>query len=348
VFVANHGSEQDGGGSIAGFSVNLADGSLSPVPGSPWKTGNGPAVVASDPQGRFVFVGEDQTVPGARGSNCLDHPSLLLVERVDPVSGTLTQMSSTTLAGACVRAMTVDPSGNHLYVGVARTTGTGGEIHGFLIGASGALTKLSGSPVAVADLPESLAMHPSGKFVYAATPNLAVLDRESATGKLTVRGVFNTFKRQLALNPAGTFLVASERGANEISEFFVDDNGDIVATGNRQPALTPFAVAADPQGQFFAVTEFTNTASSTGGLSTLKLGGSNGEYSKTSTAPFGSGAVPAGVAFEPTGKFVYSVFHDGTIAGFVLDRSLGTLTPIAAKPFVTGDNPDSLTIVQPR
>jgi DNA-binding beta-propeller fold protein YncE len=233
-------------------------------------------------------------------------------------------------------------------VGVKSTTGTGGEIHGFLIGASGALTELAGSPVVMEDLPESLAMHPSGKFVYAATPNLAVLDRESATGKLTVRGVFNTFKRQLALNPAGTFLVASERGANEISEFFVDDNGDIVATGNRQPALTPFAVAADPQGQFFAVTEFTNTASSTGGLSTLKLGGSNGEYSKTSTAPFGSGAVPAGVAFEPTGKFVYSVFHDGTIAGFVLDRSLGTLTPIAAKPFVTGDNPDSLTIVQPR
>jgi 6-phosphogluconolactonase len=217
VYVANNGSEQNDGGSIAGFRVNLTDGSLAPVPGSPFKTANGPAVVASDPQGRFVFVGEDQTVPGTRGSNCLDNPSLLLVERVDPVSGTLTQLSSTTLAGACVRAITVDPAGKHLYVGVASTTGTGGEIHGFLIGASGALTELAGSPVAGEGL------------------------------------------------------------------------------------------------------------------------------------PFESGAVPEGVAFEPTGKFVYTVSpNDGTIAGFVLDRSSGKLTPIAAKPFATGDNPDSLTIVQPR
>jgi DNA-binding beta-propeller fold protein YncE len=257
VYVANNGSEQNSGGSIAGFRVNLTDGSLSPVPGSPFKTEDGPAVVANDPQGHFVFVGEDQTVPGARGSNCLDHPSLLLVERVDPVSGALTQLSSTTLAGACVRAITVDPSGRHLYVGVESDVGvesakgTGGKIHGFLIGASGALTELAGSPVAVEGLPESLAMHPSGKFVYAATPNLAVLDRDSTTGKLTVRGVFNTFKRQLALNPAGTFLVASERDSNEISEFFVAGNGDLIATEDRQPVLIPFAVASDPQGQFF-------------------------------------------------------------------------------------------------
>jgi 6-phosphogluconolactonase (cycloisomerase 2 family) len=174
-------------------------------------------VVANDPQGRFVFVGEDQTVPGARGSNCRDNPSLLLVEQVDRFSGTLTQLNSTTLTGVCVRAITVDPSGKHLYVGVESPAGTGGEIHGFMIGASGALTELAGSSVAGEGL------------------------------------------------------------------------------------------------------------------------------------PFGSGAVPAGVAFEPTGKFVYAVFHnDGTIAGFVLDRSSGKLTPIAAKPFATGDNPDSLTIVQPR
>src|SRR4029077_20946405 len=208
---------------------------------------------------------------------------------------------------------------------------------------------LAGSPVVVENLPESLAMHPSGKFVYAATPNLAVLDRDSTTGKLAVRGVLNTFKRQLALNPAGTFLVASERDSNEISEFFVAGNGDLMATEDRQPVLIPFAVASDPQGQFFAITEFTNAASNSGGLSMLKLSGPNGEYPKTSTAPFGSGAVPASVAFEPTGKFVYAVFHnDGTIAGFVLDRSSGKLTPIAAKPFTTGDNPDSLTIVQPQ
>src|ERR1051326_5352106 len=39
---------------------------------------------------------------------------------------------------------------------------------------------------------------------------------------------------------------------------------------------------------------------------------------------------------------------DGAVGGFVLDRNAGTLTAIPAKPSMSGDNPVSLTVVQPR
>ena len=350
VYVANNGSTQNVGGSIAGFRINPSDGSLAPVPGSPFKAGDGPSAIGSDPQGHFIFVGEDGSVPGARGNNCsLAQSVLLLVERVDPLSGTLTQADQKTVTGNCIRAITVDPSGKNVYVGVGDISGVGGDIHGFLISTTGTLSELPGSPVRVNDLPVSMAMHPTGKFVYAATPNLSVLDRDTTTGILTVRGVFNTAKRALALNPAGNLLVASEDGTNEVSEFHIDSSGNVIAADQRVQASNPIGVAADPQGQFFAITEITNTTNFAGGLSLLKLNSVNGEYTKVNSTPFGSGGAPLALAFEPTGKFVYAVFHnDGTVGGFVLDRNSSTLTATPAKPFASGDNPVSLTVVQPR
>jgi DNA-binding beta-propeller fold protein YncE len=320
------------------------------VPGSPFKAGNGPSAIGSDPQGHFVFVGEDGSVPGARGNNCsLAQSILLLVERVDPASGTLTPADQKTVTGNCIRAISVDPSGRNVYVSVGDISGAGGQIHGFLLGPSGTLTELPGPPVQVEGVALSLAMHPSGKFLYAATPNLTVLDRDPATGALKVRGVFNTPKRALALNPAGNLLVASESGSNEVSEFHIDGNGNVLAVEQRVQASDPFGVAADPQGQFFAITEITDTTNFNGDLSLLKLNSVNGEYTKVNSAPFGSGGAPLALAFEPAGRFVYAVFHnDGTVGGFALDRNANTLSAIPAKPFASGDNPVSLTIVQPR
>ena len=347
LYVANNGSTRQVGGQVDGFRVN-ADGSLSPVPGSPFKTANGSVVVKSDPQGRFVFVGEDGTVPRAPGSNCLAHPSILLVKRVSPGSGTLTQVQSVTLKGSCIRDIAVDPTSTQLYAGTDDAPGFTGLIEGFSISATGTLTKMAGSPVAVEGLPLSMAMHPSGKFIYAATPNVTVLDRDTATGDLTVRGVFNTAKRQIALNAAGNWLAGSERDSDNVSEFFVDDGGNILATDNLHPATVPDGIGVDPQGQFFVVGEFV-TSANTGGLLTLEqTNPPNGEYFNTA-APIAAGTNPHSTVFDPTGKFVYTAFaNDDIVAGFVLDRTTGKLTGTAARPVETGDNPLTLVMVKPQ
>jgi 6-phosphogluconolactonase (cycloisomerase 2 family) len=236
-------TRQDGG-SVAGFRLN-PDGSRVPVPGSPFKTSHSPSVVRSDPQGRFLFIGENNIVPGTLSANCAGQRGILAVDRVDPTSGVLMQVSSVTLRGSCVRDIAVDPSGTHLYVGVENITTSGGAIHEFLIGASGVLAELVGSPVMAEGLPISFAMHPSGRFLYAATPSLTVLDRNIKTGELSVRGVFSTPKRQLALNATGTLLIAGEQEGSEASEFQLDTGGNVVGE-RRQPAKAVFPFGSDP------------------------------------------------------------------------------------------------------
>lgn len=214
------------------------------MPGSPFKTEMGVSIVKSDPLGRFIFVGENRAVRRARDTNCADEPSILAVNRIDPESGTLTQVESVILSGSCVADIAVDPSGKHLYVGVKNIAISGGSIQGFSISSDGTLTELASSPLIVEDLPMSLAMHPSGKFIFAATPEISILDRNTSTGLLTVRAVFSTPKRQLALNQAGTLLFASERDTTEISQFRLDVSGNVIAE-DRQVMSMPPGIAAN-------------------------------------------------------------------------------------------------------
>ena len=353
VYSANEGSQKDPVGSISGFTIDPASGALKPLPGSPFTADASPNVIASDPLGHFVFVGEAGQPVGIRGSNCNGTNSILVSEHVDATSGALTLADHKVLTGDCVSSIAVDPTGTNLYVGMESQTGAAsGAIQGFIISASGTLTEIAGSPFPVAGAPLGLAMHPSGKFVYGASSSgLQVLDRNTTTGMLTLRVTSSTPKQQLALNPAGTFLAASELNSNGVSQFNVDPaTGNVTAVSSQNvPVNSPGAIAADPLGSFFAVTEISDPSSQTGGLSTLSLTNTGvTQLVKTTGSPFVSGHVPDGVAFDPAGTFVYVAdSNDGNIAGFTLDRSTGKLTPIAGSPFTSATFPVSLTIVKP-
>ena len=59
--VSTAGGNSSGGNSVTAFTVNAATGALTPVPGSPFATGQGPFSVATDPSGKFAFVASEQT-----------------------------------------------------------------------------------------------------------------------------------------------------------------------------------------------------------------------------------------------------------------------------------------------
>lgn len=339
------------GGSVSAYSIDPATGTLTPIAGSPFKAGNGPSAITADARGSFVFVAEDGSVPGARGSNCSNLHSVLMVESVNSDTGALSQTASKTLHGVCARAAVVDPTSHNVYVGMYRLAASGGEIQGFSVAANGILTELPGSPYLMSGDILGLAMHPNGKFVYAASDGgLLVIDRDPTTGALVQRGAFNTPKNRVALNPDGTFLAAAELLSNEISQFHVDPNtGNIEAVDARPSATGPIGIAADPLGTFFAATDIIDRATWASGVSTYLLNASTHELEKTSGSPFPAGAGTIDVAFDPTGSFVYAANRqDKTVSGFVLDRSSGKLTTVPQSPFPAGEFPDAIVVVKRR
>src|SRR6267154_3231664 len=169
---------------------------------------------------------------------------------------------------------------------------------------SGVLTQIAGSPYTVGDGAISLALHPSGKFLYAANPGQNENDISLFT--IATNGVLTeVFPRTsvapsaslpqfLLMDPGGAFLYVANAGSNNISVFSIDSN---------KGALTP-------------------------------LTGS----------PFAIGASPLNMQLTPSGTFLYVTAASqplGLIIGFSVNA--GTLTA-ASITFSDGANPNGLAI----
>jgi len=176
VYAANNS-----GSYVSAFAVDGVTGALTPTAGSPFKAGSAPFAVAVDPTGKFAYVANDV-------SNDVSGFS------IDPNSGALKALAgSPYAAGLNPAGVSIDPSGTFLFVANANAFGTPGanNVSVFRIDAStGALTPVPGSPFATDTLSLSVAVDPSGKFVYVANGdppanNISAFAINPNTGSLT-------------------------------------------------------------------------------------------------------------------------------------------------------------------
>ena len=86
-------------GFISGFAIDPAQGTLTPLAGSPFAINSSPIAATVDPAQRFLFVGENTQVD---------------VFAIDPASGALTPAPGSPFTGYAF-AMAVDSSGRFLY-----------------------------------------------------------------------------------------------------------------------------------------------------------------------------------------------------------------------------------------
>lgn len=77
-----NGGRDDGDGSLSAFRIDATTGALTPVPGSPFATGNTPTSIVFNPAGTFVYVGSLGDV-GFR---------TIVVYRINTKTGVLTQI----------------------------------------------------------------------------------------------------------------------------------------------------------------------------------------------------------------------------------------------------------------
>jgi 6-phosphogluconolactonase (cycloisomerase 2 family) len=235
-----------GGGQIQPFAIDQTTGAL--TPGTLFDDSVSFAAVSAHPSGRFLYV---STTGG-----------LMLLE-IDPVTGDVSNPSTVGLGyGATSNiGQGMDPNGRYVY------SASGGEVGGigsFALDANGVQTQVNCGPVAtpgcsdsngseptaftVASTPvASVAVHPSGKFVYVAPfvgGDITFFTVDQLTGTLTAgTPVSAGSSRSMTVEPNGRFAYVADSG--DIVRFFSIDQitGVLTATTTVATGGNPFSIA---------------------------------------------------------------------------------------------------------
>jgi 6-phosphogluconolactonase (cycloisomerase 2 family) len=211
-------------------------------------------------------------------------------------------------------SVTVDPTGQFLFVASESTQTAAGNIAAFTINPStGALTAV-GSPFATGvNTPGSVAVDPSGRFVYAA--NEDEINSSACTP-----------------NPSCYLMSSFAIGATTGALTYLSYSSPTSA-GN-------FAAAADPLGQFVYVTQA--AVNDVAGLSTDST---TGALTVLTDSPFADGeSSPLSIAVDPSGKFAYAANTGANnITAYTIDATSGDLTVISGELAVAaGTSPISV------
>jgi len=120
--------------SVFAYSINALDGSLTPIPGSPFTAGENPVSAAVDASGRFLFVANNANTASGNSVSAF---------AIDYDTGALTAVPGSPFATATFPlSVATDPSGQFVYVG----TDSDGITAFSMNQTTGSLTLIDGGP----------------------------------------------------------------------------------------------------------------------------------------------------------------------------------------------------------
>ena len=345
-FVANMNAN-----TISAFALDPMTGKLSPVAGTPFAAGTAPEFMAADPSGKFLFVAN---------SGSSDVSAFQIVSQ----TGALMAVPGSPFAvGARPEGIAVDPMSRFVFVANQASS----SVSVFSLASNGALSAVAGSPFATPS-PFSLAVHPSGKFLYVSNfPDSQTADintvstlQIAATGALapalgpaspTVNAPGFGSSVGLAVDNQGKFLFVTDHMAQAVVPFNVDPASGMLTPASNLPTPpatcgnvschnNPLRVAVHPNSQLVYASNV--QAGTVSAFSVMATG-------LSPIAEFSVGQHPFGVAFDPTGTFLYVANKmDNNISAFSVNPSTGMLSPVMGSPFPTGAAPTNIVIVAAR
>jgi len=293
--------------------------------------GVSPQSIAVDPTGKFAYVANEGC-----GLSAFGNVSMYSTGTTTGVLASIGPPVSSNDEGG--RSLAVDPSGKFVYVTNWGEGDTAGSISTYTINATtGALTS-TGSinemcPGLCAIAPWSIAVDPSGKFVYVANEggliptSVSILAINTTTGALASIGTVAAGGRavSVAVHPTDKSAYVTNSDSNAISMYTVDaTTGALTSAGTIAAGTGPVSVAVDPMGKFAYVA---NSGSNDASMYTINT--TTGGLTSIGTIPAGTG--PGFVAVDPTGKFTYvtnSASND--ISMYSINGTTGALTSIGA------------------
>lgn len=223
---------------VEAYAINAGTGTLTAIAaGAGEALGTSPRHIAIDPSGRFAYV--------ANGSS-----NNITFYTIDQTTGALTLPQVLPIAFTPPNAplpvsIAVDPLGRFAYV---TNSGTN-DVSAFrLDSATGALSEIAGSPIAVSGGPTSVALEPTGRFAYVANltgSTISILAIDQVTGlpalNDTVQLTASSGPRSLTVDPSGKFLYVTLSSAHVVEAFRIDPMTGALASVIGSPFLTGFS-----------------------------------------------------------------------------------------------------------
>jgi YVTN family beta-propeller protein len=316
-----------GGGSSNSLTFTTTTGAVEPMS------------IAVDSAGKFAYVANE----GCDGIGYVSEYT------INPTTGALASIGPPPSSpDVGTDSVTVDPFGKFAYVansGNPWDYGTpNGSISMYTINSTTGALNFTGFNPGGCCL-GSLAVDPTGKFVYAATTSgVLMYTINSTTGALTSIGTIaiGGFPNSVAVDPTGKFAYAatwsaSPGSAGNVSMFTINaTTGALTSTGTITAGITPLSIAMDPTGKFAYVANFGSND-----VSMYTIDTTTGIL--TSMGPIVAGTGPISVAVHPARNFAYVVNQQSNdVSMYAINATTGVLTAIGT--IAAGSYPSSIAI----
>jgi 6-phosphogluconolactonase (cycloisomerase 2 family) len=310
VYVTNGGGNSGAGaGSISAYSIDSQTGALLPVPGSPFPDAGGPWSIAVDPKGRFAYA-----VNVANDT--------ISAYSIDGTTGALTPLPGSpfpqdpTLSGERPVSVAIDPSGNFVFVGNYYFS----SVRAYRIDQNtGALSQAPGSPYAAGINPESVTVDVNGQFVYVAN------GYHGGNGSVSAYSIDRS-SGALAPVPGSPFAVPI---------------GGFPSPGSVPCSLT---VHATNTGEALYVADSWRNY-----IWEFIIDETTGALAMSPASPFSVPGGPYSISTDSHARYVYlsnqyPSYPTGSVAGYAVDSTTGSLTALPGSPFPGGLVPVGLAV----
>ena len=160
-----------------------------------------------------------------------------LIQRTIYETGGLSSTSSTS------QSVLADPINKFLFAGDNES----GHISVFKVLSDGQLSKVSGSPFLAGSNPSDMAIHPSGKYLYASAGTNAIRVYDvTSTGAIIPKQVVSSaiFPREMKVHPNGTYLYVADM-ARGVREYSISNTGTLSELIGSPFTYNPFGRPTD-------------------------------------------------------------------------------------------------------